>query len=227
MANVAASTSHDPPDAGRRGSWSAILAMRMIVEKRREPPARHSSRPVAYGVRMRSRLGAAALACLVGLVAASCGGGGEQGREESPGAAEQLLTRADVEAQPSGSPEEALFRWWRAAQYSDLHEYLAAYEQDLADRLRITGEARRELRRFAEAIRTARPEVVETRVDVNRATVYTMVRFRQPIGLTRYISTGRPQAFTMIREDGRWVLENDFFVDILVDVAADYREEEG
>lgn len=180
-------------------------------------PAR-SSRSVAA---MRRRFAALAiLACAVG----ACGGGGTLEPQEAPGAAEQVLSRADVEQHAEGSPERALFAWWRAAQYSNLPRYLSHFSSDVRAELE-RGEARRELRRFADSIRTARPELVETEITGDRATVSTRILFRQPIGLTRYITTARPQAFELTREGGRWVLVDDVFVDMLIGIGDDLEED--
>jgi hypothetical protein len=157
------------------------------------------------------------------LVLGGCGGGGELEALEAP-AAEQVLTRADVERQPQGSPERAVYAWWRAAQYSNLQRYVQAFSTDVRTKLE-RGEARRELRRFADAIRSARPEIMETDVSGNHAVVSTRILFRQPLGLTRYVTTARPQAFDLTREDGRWVLSDDFFVDMVIGVIEEDAEE--
>jgi hypothetical protein len=170
------------------------------------------------------RLAACALVCIASLLLTSCGGGGKQGMVEYPGASEQLVTEAEVDRQPSGSPEQTLWAWWRAAQYSDLTEYLDFFQSDVREHLKRTEKGRDDLWFFADAIRTAKPEVLETRVEGDRATVYTTVHYRQPVGLTRYISTTKPQTFTMVREDGWWVFADDFFVDVLAGLARDQRE---
>ena len=212
------------PPACAAGAGTPCLGLR---RPHRAPISHQASAPVfpafPYRASVRRRGPLLALVSLA-LVLGGCGGGGELEALEAPGAAEQVLTRADVERQPEGSPERAVFAWWRAAQYSNLQRYLQSFSRDVRTKLE-RGEARRELRRFADAIRSARPEIVETDVSGNHAVVSTRVLFRQPLGLTRYVTTARPQAFELTRENGRWVLSDDFFVDILIGAVDEDAEE--
>ena len=161
------------------------------------------------------RVRAIAVAALV-LAAAGCGGSGELPPQDWPGAAEQVLVASDVEAYPAGSPERVLFDWWRHGQNMEYEGFMRHFATDVRRELEATGFARRALPDFAFGIRTSRPRVVETEVDGRRATIWTRVESRNPIGLTRYVSSDAPHAFPLVREDGTWRLANDFFLRTVV-----------
>jgi len=149
-------------------------------------------------------------------VAAGCGGGGELEKQTWPGAAEQVLTSDDVDVYPMGSPAYALLDWWRHTQNMDLDAYLFYYQKDLREELVRTGDAQELLPALSGNLRTSQPKVLETEISRDRATVWTRIERRSPVGLTKYVSTEAPQAFTMVRQEGVWRLTDDFFAKAVV-----------
>jgi hypothetical protein len=157
----------------------------------------------------------AILLCLMGLAATACGGSGTTTVVETPGAAQQLVTREDVESLPSGSPERTLLAWWRHAQFAELTGYLSYFAEDVRRKLEDSKDIREQLPRFASSISLAKPEILEVEREGERATIFTIVHFRVPVGLTRFITTKRPQGFALIREQGEWRFLDDLFVETI------------
>jgi hypothetical protein len=156
----------------------------------------------------------AIVVCLMG-VGAACGGSGSTTVVESPGAAEQLVTREEIESLPEGSPERTLLTWWRHAQFAELTGYLSYFAEDVREELEDSESIRKQLPRFASSITLAKPEILEVERDGDRATIFTIVHFRVPVGLTRFISTKRPQGFALVRENGEWRFLDDLFVETI------------
>jgi hypothetical protein len=146
------------------------------------------------------------------LVSTACGAGGAAPPATTRGPAEQLLSQADVDSQPEGSPAHALLVWWQAAQFANLTAYLDGYERSLRETLEASPETGDALVYFAATIRNARPTIVDVQEEGDRATVYTRVVYRQPVGSRRFVVYTVPRAFAMIRQAGDWRLLDDLFV---------------
>jgi len=185
------------------------------------------SSPAPRARRRRRARARDALFVLVALaLLPSCGGAGKSPRRSVPGAAEQLLTPADVNRYPEGSPERALLAWWRAAQYDNLTRYLESFDAPMRAVLRRSPKAELALSYFSNAIRTARPKILDVdhapitgeqgpagrRNSGERVTVYTKIEFRRPVGVANFVVTDIPRAFEMINHSGRWLLLDDGFV---------------
>jgi len=158
---------------------------------------------------LRRLLAVAAAAALVSV--AGCGGG-DPPPPGTPSAAENLLTLAAVHKQPAGSPEEALLQWWMHIQYNDLNGYL----RDLAAPVRRQREADEQTRRnlllvSGDSLRS-RPKFEESLREDGATTLYTRIETRQPVGASRFTTSSTPQAFTLIREGGRWKVAEDAYV---------------
>jgi hypothetical protein len=161
-----------------------------------------------------SAWGSLALAAL----AAGCGAG-ELEPQEYPAAAEQLVSRREIDRFAPGTPARALLSWWRSSQYADRGDYVAGFARPVRERVERR-DVVREVTVFAGGIRTAKPEIVATEIAGDEATVFTLVRFRTPVGSTRFVTTTRRQAFDLIREGGDWRLADDFFVRSIVGPSA-------
>jgi hypothetical protein len=158
-------------------------------------------------------------AALVLLAAGGCGGKGGLAPQQYPGAAEQLVTKADIAKFRPGSPANVLFTWWRSSQYLDRASFLESFDAAIRKRLAREPDLVTKLEFFAGALRIAKPEVVGVEVEADAATVYTRIHFRQPVGSSRYISSYRPQAFSMVREAGGWHIADDVFFELTVQPA--------
>ena len=152
------------------------------------------------------------------LVLAGCGSSGELAPQQYPGAAEQLLTRSDVERQAAGTPQADLVAWWRGSQFAERGAFLRGFAAPVVRRLTEERDLDldRTLEYFSGSIRVTRPEVVDVQVAGRTATVFTMLHMHQPIGAKRFVTATRPQAFAMVRERGRWRLADDYFFKMVV-----------
>ena len=150
------------------------------------------------------------LAALV-APATGCGGDGELAPQQYPGAAEQLVTRPEVAHLNSDSPAYALLTWWRSSQYAEQSAFLQGFARVLAKDLSETESVDDEFEYFAGSIRVAKPEVTEVDLEGGQATVYTLIRFHQPVGSTRFVTSTKPQAFPMVWQRNRWRLADDHF----------------
>jgi hypothetical protein len=150
------------------------------------------------------------LAALV-APAAGCGGDATLAPQEYPGTAEQLVTRSEVAHLNSDSPAYALLTWWRSSQYAERAAFLQGFARVLANELSETESVDVELEYFAGSIRVAKPEVTEVDLEDGRATVYTLIRFHQPVGSTRFVTSTKPQAFPMVWQRNSWRLADDHF----------------
>lgn len=157
-----------------------------------------------------SRLGSVLAA--VALLSTSCGAGGAAPPVSARGPSEQLLTAADVDRYPPGTPAHALMLWWRNAQFANQTAFLNGFEGSLRSRLETSPNTIDVLNQFASAIRTVRPTIVGVTRGDSVATVYTMIVYRQPLGAKRFIVQTSPRGFAMIRQDGVWRLRDDGFV---------------
>jgi hypothetical protein len=96
----------------------------------------------------------AQLLAAIGIVLAAaflfgCGGGGDTTGGSDEALSPQVVTDSDIDAQPSGSPEQALLEWWQAYQFSDAEQVIARTskgtlddlgEKDLSELVKNTGQ---------------------------------------------------------------------------------------
>ena len=150
------------------------------------------------------------LAALVASVA-GCGADADLAPQQYPGRAEQLVTRSDVAHLNADSPAYALLTWWRSSQYAERSAFLRGFAHVLAKDLSETETVDDEFEYFSGSIRVAKPEVTEVDLEGGQATVYTLIRFHQPVGSTRFVTSMKPQAFPMVWQRNRWRLADDHF----------------
>ena|SRR5215210_4566711 len=182
-----------------RGNGSGAAVYHHRVLSRQDQPRRRAGR--GWGL----------LAALLVLGTAACGDGGKAAPRGLPGAAEQLLTQSDVDRYPRPTPQHAVLQWWRDAQYSNVTGFVNAFQPSVRAKLRADSKTAAALEYFSSSIRTARPAIANVGIDDATATVYTEVKYRTPIGTSRYVTTSRPQAFVLVRRAARWLLQNDSF----------------
>ena len=144
------------------------------------------------------------------IVLAGCGSlgtGEERDRVEQP----LLVSTADVERYPQGSPERTFLEWWRALQFGSGSQAVRYYASDV-------DVSQRELQRAADVgveligLR-ARPKVLDVLGDDGRATVYVLFTRAQlnPNGRADKVRT--PRAFDLVREDGSWKLADNRYIE--------------
>jgi hypothetical protein len=170
--------------------------------------ARPSGRAVRGGLVLL-----ALLAVAIGLLATRCQSGSPAG---PPTGANQLLSDADVARWPEGSPERALFSWWRDTQYDNLTGYLRFFTPEIQQRLTRRGVAGRDLSILSVQLRQARPTIVSVDASATAAVLYTTITFHQPVGTSKYRSYTLPQAFALTAEGGSWRLGDYLFVDQMI-----------
>lgn len=146
------------------------------------------------------------------LIAAGCGGGGDPPPPGTASAAEYLVSAAEVDRQPADSPEEALMSWWRAIQYNDFDGYVSLLAAPLQSRRRASDAARRDLALASGELVRSQPKIDDAEETDGEATIYTRIETRQPVGATRFTTSSSPQAFTLVRQGGKWRLADDFYV---------------
>ena len=154
----------------------------------------------------------AAAVVLLALPAAGCGGGGSAPATQSPGPAQQILSRSDVTKYAKGSPQRALLQWWRDIQYSNVTGYMNAYQPSVRRGLATSATTAAGLRWFSGAVQTVRPSIVDTEQHGSRVVVYTNLDTRTPVGAKHFVTSSRAQAFSLVKKAGAWKLADDSFV---------------
>ncbi len=146
------------------------------------------------------------------FAAAGCGGS-KPPAPGTPSAAEYLITAADLHRQPAGSPQEALLSWWRSIQYDDFQGYLSGLAAPLRAQQQTSKAARDDVALVSGELIRSQPQMTEAQQESDSATLYTRIETRQPVGATRFTTSSYPQAFTLVREAGKWKISDDFFVE--------------
>jgi hypothetical protein len=159
---------------------------------------------------LRGLLGAAAILA-AWLVLGGCGDANPP-PPGTPSAAENLLSPTEVLRAPSGSPEQALLRWWMHIQYNDL----SGYFNDLAAPLRREREGEAGTRRTlflvsGDSLRS-QPKVLDVQREDGGTTLNTRIETRQPVGASRFTTSSSPQAFSLVRQGGEWKIADDSYV---------------
>jgi hypothetical protein len=121
-----------------------------------------------------------------------------------------LLSKADVEAQPAGSPQRALYEWWRALQFEEAPEAAKYYAGDVRmtpaklDVILSLGAPTLGL--------NARPRLVETDVNGDAATVRVLLETaeQQPNGRVDKTQTAR--AFDLVHEAAGWKMADNRYL---------------
>jgi hypothetical protein len=124
-----------------------------------------------------------------------------------------LITRRQIEAQPPGTPQRALFAWWRAAQFVDYRTYLRSFaatlRRELAAKPTSTKAA---LVQFGGAMTVASPKIISVEKSGKTRTVYTDIAYHGRTKSGWIVVHSAPRSFTFARERGEWRLLDDDFV---------------
>lgn len=151
---------------------------------------------------------AAALLVLTGLL------GGCSFSEDEPTervSRPKLVTTAQVDRHPEGSPTRAFFEWWRSMQFDNPAQAARYYSRELGlTPLKLD----KQLRYGTGALSlNQRPRVLEVDEDGDTATLFTVLESstRNPNG--RLDTVRSPRAFNLVREDGAWKLSDNMFIE--------------
>jgi hypothetical protein len=153
---------------------------------------------------------------LVALAVTGCGGFGGDDDVTERVVAPVLLTKAQVDRHPEGSPDRAFFEWWRALQFDNplvaahyysrkLHISVAKLDKQL------------ELGTSALGL-DKRPRLVESDEDGDRATVLVMLESAEKNPNGRIDRRRAPRGFNLVRENGRWVMGENLYLGRIIRV---------
>jgi hypothetical protein len=153
----------------------------------------------------RSVLIATAVAALVCAGCGGFGGGQVNSRTTEPA----VLTKAQVERQPAGSPQRAVFEWWRAMQFKNPVEAAGYFSASL----HIKPPRVYKYIQAAESNLASRPLFVDEQTTGDHAIVRLMLErvTKNPNG--RVDRERKAQAFNMVREDGEWKLADNLYIE--------------
>jgi hypothetical protein len=169
---------------------------------------------------VRGRHAIAVLFLSISAVASLAGCGGGTVKPQSIPPNENLVTNDDIRAAAPDSPQRALLRWWRAVQYEDRLGYLQMLSPKLRRQRLKDGRARYDLLLARGAFIPAKPKVMSTDINGNRAKLYTRIYIRQVVGANRTYKTSVPQVFSFVRTNGSWQLADDLYIEQQADAAA-------
>jgi hypothetical protein len=131
-------------------------------------------------------------------------------RTEGP----QLVTREQLAQHPEGSPARAFLQWWRDLQFDDAiaaaRHYAKALDMSPA---KLERQLRYGMTREGLA---KRPRLVEVVQDGNRARVLVFLEKAAENPNGRVDTKRVPRAFHLIREDGRWKVSENLYLERLV-----------
>lgn len=180
------------------------------------PPARH--RGAARGAAVffagtSRRLGAAFAVVVAALGIASCGGDGTNEPDRGLPATAALVGPKDIAATVAGSPNHAFMLWWRSLQYADVKGYNQRLSSALKARPGHAQTARRQVAAIAGQVINVFPHIMRVEARGGRATLYVELEFRTLVGAERYTPTRVPRAFSMVRNAGKWKIDDDLFVE--------------
>lgn len=123
----------------------------------------------------------------------------------------RLLTRAQVERQPVGSPQRTVFEWWRALQFDNALAAKRYYAESVG---MTTARLDRQLAFGAGALTLDyRPRLVAVEEDGDRATVDVLLEYKKgnPNGRTDTLQIAR--AFNLVREGVKWKLAENLYLE--------------
>jgi hypothetical protein len=147
---------------------------------------------------------------LAGLTLAGCAGLGSDDASENV-QSPSLITKADLNRYPPGSPADTFFEWWRALQFDNPLVAARYYSGSLEITPAVLD---RQLQHGAQPLGLGRrPELVEVDKKGDKATVLVLLEAEQdnPNGRTDRVRTAR--AFNLVREHGEWKLGENLYLE--------------
>lgn len=148
-------------------------------------------------------LGACALTGCAGI------GGNDAVKQRTTGP--ELLSKAQVQHYPAGSPARTVFEWWRSIQFDNPVTAARYYSTALG----VTPKTLESQLQFGAGAQNlnAKPKLVEVDENGNRATVMVLLQntVRNPNGRVDTSQTAR--AFNLVREQGTWKLAENLYLE--------------
>jgi hypothetical protein len=122
-----------------------------------------------------------------------------------------LVTKKQLATLPEGSPARTVYEWWRTIQFDNPTIAVRYYSKKLG----ITTRTLERQLEFGAASQNlnARPHLVGTEENGDRATVLVLLEnvSRNPNGRTDKTQTAR--GFNLVREDGEWKLAENTYLE--------------
>jgi hypothetical protein len=169
--------------------------------------------------RVKLAAGLLGLALLLG----GCSGLGSDDEVPERVKGPSLLSKADVQAQPAGSPQRTLFEWWRALQFDDAPAAAQYYASDV----RLTTDKLDKILSLGAPTLglTGRPRVVETDTNGDVATVRVLLEDDEPQANGRIDKNQTARAFDLVREAGAWKMADNRYLARPADRVAEFAAE--
>jgi hypothetical protein len=145
------------------------------------------------------------------LALLSCAGCGGFGGDEAPPervTGPALLTDKQIERQPAGSPQRAVFEWWRGLQFKNAVEAAPYFSSSL----HMTPTKLTKYLPAVESAFTYRPRLIDVQESGDTAIVRLLLEktTRNPNG--RLDREQKAQAFNLVRQGGSWKLSDNLYL---------------
>ena len=162
------------------------------------------------GLGPASRPGRALLSIAATLALGSCGTDTRvPPRALNNTATLSLVSAADVNRTPAGSPQRIVLTWWRLAQVRVVSDSLALFTPRAQAQLKKAGYASLLVNYLGPGLRTGRPQVQRVEYPGRRhALVFLRLTFRQPVSLDLFHEYVEPLALPLDRTRGGWRLSD-------------------
>jgi hypothetical protein len=145
---------------------------------------------------------------LAALACAGCGGFGG-GQVNSRTTQPAVLTKQQVDRQPAGSPQRAVFEWWRALQFKNPVEAAGYFSASL----HLKPPRVYKYIQAAESNLANRPHLVDAQTSGDHAIVRLMLERVSKNANGRVDRERKAQAFNLVREDGSWKLAENLYLE--------------
>jgi len=124
----------------------------------------------------------------------------------------RTVTPSEIAGQPAGSPQRALLEWFGAIQQGRARQAADLYDPALGIRAPAIRRQRRLARNFFRYVGIDR--LLDTRREGDRATVFAFLSRAWRAPNRRVNQYDQAQAFDLIRVGGRWLLADDYFLQL-------------
>jgi hypothetical protein len=175
-------------------------------------PAMRASTPSRRPARLAC---AAILSATVVALASGCGSSGESTTTVTApnitSIRDLAVTGHDIQSAGEASPAAALLRWWQAIQLGHVRSAINAYSRSVD-----TKAVPKEIKHLDYFFVRSKPKIVESKVAGDTVRVLTVVdgaAFEESDPNKVLVVTQTPTSFELKREQGRWKLANDDYME--------------